>query len=419
MATQPRASLSRFLALPVAVRAQLCATMLNSASVIVKLFMPLLFRGSYTLGFGTIGMLMAAYGAGCVAGAYAGGALTDRVDSRKLTAVCLCASGALSAGLSQLPAVTWLLVIVPAIGIADGAFRPANLRLVMEAATSDNASWMQGLHRICFNLGVALASVAAAALSGIGYPILFAAAGIANVLGGGLVICHASNRARVTDSRLSRDLVDARAVACGSSSAAASPWADRAFLLFVLGQLIALGIFDQMYGAFGLFLSEDYRLDARWIGYLFSFNALLIVVAQAPAMVLIDRIGLVAASRWGTLLLAVAFPLLNVGHGPAQAIATMACITAAEILLTPAWTLAVMNHSDGRDRGRYLGIFTAAWLGHSLYGPAAGTLIYGTLGGCNLWWACAAAGLVVWTLHRRVIGRLSHQCREDERSIAI
>jgi len=34
-------SLSRFLALPGMVRAQLGATMLNSASVIVKLFMPL------------------------------------------------------------------------------------------------------------------------------------------------------------------------------------------------------------------------------------------------------------------------------------------------------------------------------------------------------------------------------------------
>lgn len=162
--------------------------MLNSASVIVKLFMPLLLRGSYTLGFITIGLLMAAYGAGCVAGAYAGGALTARVDARKLTAVCLCASGALSVGLSQLPTVTWLLVIVPAIGIADGAFRPANLRLVMEAATSDNANWMQGLHRICFNVGVALAGVAAAGLSDIGYPTLFAAAGAANVFGGGLLI---------------------------------------------------------------------------------------------------------------------------------------------------------------------------------------------------------------------------------------
>lgn len=401
MATSHPGSLSRFLALPVVVRAQLGATVLNSASVIVKLFMPLLFRGNYTLSFEAIGMLMAAYGAGCVAGAYFGGVLTGRVDSRKLTTACLLASGALSIGLSRLPAVTWLSVIVPAIGVADGAFRPANLRLVMEAAGSNNAMWLQGLHRICFNLGVALAGITAAGLSGTGYPALFAAAGIANITGGCLLVRHACNRAA------EQQLPIETTVPCAARQASVSPWTDGAFLLFVSGQLIALGIFDQMYGAFGLFLSEDYRLDTRWIGYLFSFNALLIVLAQAPAIMLIDRIGLIAASRWGTLLLAVAFPLLNFGDTAAHAIATMTCITAAEILLTPAWTLAVMDRSAGRDRGRYLGIFTAAWLGHSLYGPAIGTWIYGTMGGRNLWWVCAASGLVVWALHCRTIGKLS------------
>jgi len=396
-------SLSRFLALPGMVRAQLGATMLNSASVIVKLFMPLLFRGSYALDFETMGVLMATYGAGCVAGAYAGGALTGRVDSRKLTAACLCASGALAACLSQLPPVTWLFVVVPAIGAADGAFRPANMRLVMEGAESEDAIWLQGLHRICFNLGVALAGVAAAGLSGAGYPALFAAAAVGNVAGGCMLIRYARDRAGATDA-------GPTCVSAGAHSdrrTSVSPWADRVFLLFVLGQLLALGIFDQMYGTFGLFLSEGYGLDARWIGYLFSLNALLIVLVQAPAMMVIGRIGLVAASRWGTLLLAIAFPLLNLGLGPAYAIATMVCITAAEILLTPAWTLAVMDRSADRDRGRYLGIFTAAWLGHSLYGPAFGTWIYGRFGGRDLWWACAAIGLVVWALHRRAMGELS------------
>lgn len=395
--------LSRFLELPGIVRAQLCATMLNSASVIIKLFMPLLFRGSYGLDFEMVGMLMAAYGAGCVAGAYAGGVLTGRVDSRKFTSACLCVSGGLAVCMSQLPAVAWLFVVAPVIGAADGAFRPANLRLVMEAAGSHDATWLQGLHRICFNLGVALAGFAAAGLSGTGYPVLFAVAGMANVAGGCLLTLYVRDPVGATETRPTH----AAAHRYAGRRASASPWSDSAFLLFVLGQLLALGIFDQMYGAFGLFLSEDYQLDSRWIGYLFSFNALLIVLVQAPAMMLIGRIGVSAASRWGALLLTIAFPLLNLGRGPMYATITMACVTAAEILLTPAWTLAVMDRSANRDRGRYLGIFTAAWLGHSLYGPAAGTWIYGTFGGSNLWWACAAAGLAVCALHHRVIGQLS------------
>jgi len=379
------------------VRVQLGATLLNSASVIVKLFMPLLFRGSYALDFKSIGMLMGAYGAGCIAGAYAGGALSGRVDSRKLTAAALCTSGALAVCLSQLPPFAGLVFIVPAIGIADGAFRPANLRLVMETAAAEDANWLQGLYRICFNLGVAAAGFAAAALSDAGYPALFAAAGIANVVGGCLLVRHG-----LTSENTTRPQKSVTPIVSTGKRVSGSPWTDRAFLMFVSGQLLALGIFDQMYGVFGLFLAEDYGLEARWIGYLFSINAILIVLVQGPAMILIDRIGLVSASRWGTLLLSIAFPLLNFGSSAAHAIATMICITAAEILL------AVMNRSADRDRGRYLGVFTAAWLGHSLYGPAAGTWIYGAFSGRNLWWVCAALGLIVWALHRRTIGEFAH-----------
>ena len=374
--------------------------MLNSASVMVKLYLPLLFRGSYALDFPMIGALMAAYGVGCMIGAYASGALMSRVDPRMLTAASLCVSGGLVLNLALLPATVWLFILVPATGAADGAFRPANLRLVMEAGSPDDATWLQGLHRVSFNFGVALAGLTAAGLSGIGYPTLFAVAGIANIAGGCLLARHAgggaAHHATAAPSRCEAPV-----------DFAPSPWADRAFLLFVLGQLLALGVFDQMYGTFGLFLIEDYQIGTEWIGYLFSFNAALIVLAQAPAMALIARIGLVSASRLGTLLLTVAFPLLNVGRSPAYAFAAMACITAAEVLLTPAWALAIINRSAGRDRGRYLGIFSAAWLGHSLYGPASGTWIYGAFGGHTLWWVCATTGLAVWVFHWRTLPELS------------
>ncbi|MFM0068707.1 MFS transporter [Paraburkholderia aspalathi] len=403
MSPTPTYSLPRILALPGMVRAQLGATLLNSASVIVKLFMPLLFRSSYALDFTTIGILMASYGAGCVIGAYTGGALTGSVESGKLTAACLGISGVLAMCLPQLPSIGWLFIIVPAVGAADAAFRPGNLRLVLEIGGPNDATWLQGLHRICFNLGVALAGIIAASLAGTGYAGLFTVAGISNITGCGLLVCYLRDRSAAERASTTGNLTCAHET-CHTSGA---PWTDRPFLVFVFGQLLALGVFDQMYGAFGLFLSEDYQLNHSWIGYLFAFNALLIVLTQMPATKLINSIGLSVASQWGTLLLMIAFPLLNLGRGPAYAVATMVCITAAEILLTSAWTLTVMNRSAGRDRGRYLGIFMAAWLGHSLYGPACGTWIYGTLGGRNLWWICALVSLVVWALHYRTIDKLS------------
>ncbi|WP_455285877.1 MFS transporter [Cupriavidus necator] len=401
MRSFPFHGLTRLLALPAMVRAQLSATLLNSAGTMVKLFLPLWFRANYELDFTTIGTLMAAYGAGSVAGAYLGGVLTSRIDPRRSTVACMFASGGLVVLLSQLPAAAWLFVIVPAAGAADGAFRPANLRLIMESGNSEQHTWLQGLHRVCYNLGAGLAGLAASQLADSGYQSLFLLVGLANLMGGSVLLCHAPcvDRAGASPS--------ANVAAHKTREGSGSPWSDRPFLLFVLGQLLALGIFDQMYGTLSLFLAEDYHLDASWIGYLFAMNALLIVLIQVPAMRWIEQIGLVPAARWGVLLLAIAFPILNFGTAPGFAVTTMLLVTLAEILLTPAWTLAVLRRTIDRDRGKYLGIFTAAWLGHSLYGPAFGLWIYGALGGRNVWWACAVTGLVVWCFHYRSFAELS------------
>lgn len=387
---------TRWRALPAGVRAQLGATLLNSASTLVKLFLPLLLRTHYGLDYATIGVLMGLYGAATVGGAYLGGVLTDRVQARGWTAACLLASGVLGVGLAQLPALAWLFVIVPVAGAADGAFRPANLRCIMESVGAAQQGWLQGLHRTCYNLGVALASLGAAQWGGSGDPVLFVVAGAANLAGGVLLLCDRSSAAPISANR----------PACRRLPGP-SPWSDRPFLLFLLGQLLALGIFDQMYGTFGLFLAEAYRLDAAWIGYLFAMNALLIVALQIATMRWIEREGLVRAARVGVLLLAMAFPLLNLGAGAGMAVATMLLLTFAELLLTPAWTLAVLRHTIDRDRGQYLGLFTAAWVGHPLYGPACGLWLYGALGGRGVWWACAAGGVAVWCLHYRAFVALA------------
>jgi len=401
---------ARIRATPNIVRVQLVGTLLNSASVVVKLFMPLLFRLEYGLDVQRIGLLMASYGAGCIYGAYAGGVLTQKLDPRAMTAFCLCFSGGFAAFLATPLNLFSLFLLVPAIGALDGAFRPANLRLVLETVAPSQAPWFQGVHRVCFNFGVALAGFIAAQLATHGYSSIFLVMGIVTMLGGILIGAYAQGPCPVKSARTPRrQRTTVRPTAY-------SPWHDRSFLLFICAQLLALAIFDQMYGTFGLFLTSDYQLSNGWMGYLFALNALAIVCFQLPALKLIDRLGLARTGQCGAILLAIAFPLLLLGNSSIYAIFTMACLTAAEILLTPAWTLAVMDRSAHRDRGRYLGMFSAAWLGHSLYGPAVGMWIYAAWGGQTLWWTCCALGVAVWALQARTIGRWTVRLDKSSRA---
>jgi MFS family permease len=389
--------------LPRMVQLQLLATLCNSAGGIVKLFLPLFFHEVYGFDFTIIAWLMAGYGAGCIVGAYSGGVLSERIDCQWIAAISLLCSGVFAAVLALSLPWAWLCVVVPSVGVFDGAFRPANLRLVMDDCPRHLQIRVQGLHRVVFNLGIALAGLIAGTLIGFGYGYVFLFQGALNVLGSFCLLGYALKH---VGRSWSYTHVEHSVLATDRLVLQGSPWKDKLFLLFIAGQLLALGIFDQMYGTFGLFLREHSQAGPEWIAYLFSMNALLVVLLQMPVTRLIERHGVVMASRVGIGLLSGAFLFLNVGEHVGWAVLTMLTITAAELLLTPAWTLTVLEHSAQRERGKYLGVFSAAWLGHSLYGPSAGTWLYGAYGGHALWWICAIVGVVVFLMHYSTIARL-------------
>ena len=115
---------------PKIIKLQLLAAACNSAGGILKLFLPLFlplfFYEVYNFDFTTIAWLMGAYGAGCIVGAYSSGVLSEYLNAQWIAGSSLLCSGVVSAAFSLVPPLTVLFLIVPLVGIFDGAFRPVN-----------------------------------------------------------------------------------------------------------------------------------------------------------------------------------------------------------------------------------------------------------------------------------------------------
>ena len=157
--TLGRKLLSPFRGLPASVYIQIAATLINTMGGIAKLFLPLFFLERYQLPYTQIGLLMSCYGLGMFAGSYLGGVLSDRFDSRHLACTLLLASGVLTLSLAlSLPVWTYVPLLV-ACGLADGSFRPCNMRLVLEPCSPAQRPTAQGLYRMSFNLGSSLAGI--------------------------------------------------------------------------------------------------------------------------------------------------------------------------------------------------------------------------------------------------------------------
>ncbi|MDT9000909.1 MFS transporter [Paucibacter sp. APW11] len=387
-----------FQGLPPSVYIQVVATLINTMGGIAKLFLPLFFLERYQISYGQIGLLMSCYGIGAFGGSYLGGVLSDKFDNRGLAAVLLTASGALTISLA-LPLPLWLFFPLLALtGLADGSFRPCNMRLVLEPCSAADQPTAQGLYRMAYNLGTALAGITGGLLAGFGYHWVFVAQGCASLL--------ASVWVRLAYRRLGGAAPVHHAQRAGESAALASPWRDPAFLRFIVGMLLIVGVFDQMYGTLGLFLSEHFKLGPQWVGYMFTINGLMVVGLQVWIARRIHRWGLLRCSQIAVLLIGAAFLLLNAGRSVLWPLLCVVVLTIGELLISPSYSAIVMQCSEGRQRGRYLGIYSAAWGGRTLYAPAAGTWLYGSLGGAQLWWVCAAIGVLTALMLQRPLGEL-------------
>lgn len=368
--------------LPPSVYIQVVCSFINNVGGISKLFLPLYLRENYHLPYSQIGMLMAFYGAGMLAGSLKGGSLSDRFDSRALGVLALAVSGLCMAALaSQIP--VWLFMpLLVLSGMADGGFRPINQRLALEPCTPQQRPVAQGMMRVAFNLGVAIAGVTSGFLAAYGYQWVYAANAAGTLLG----TCWMA----WSYSRQREDTRPQRRQA-GDEGPLAGPWRDASFLRAILALVLVTLAFDQMYVTLALFLREHYQLGPQWVGYLFTINGLMVVALQIPVSRRILRWGLARSTQLGVLLTGCSFLWLNAGHGAQWAVLMMVTLTFGELLLSPSYAQLVMHRSEGRLRGSYLGLYNAAWNGRTLVAPALGTALYGQLGGAALWWLCALA----------------------------
>ena len=397
--TLGRRMLNPFRGLPPTVYVQVVATLMNTMGGIAKLFLPLYFLERYQLPYSSIGLLLSCYGLGCFVGAYAGGALSDRLDARKLAASLLLASGLLTCSLA-LPLPVWAFVpLLLLTGLADGGFRPGNMRLILEPCAPDKRPTAQGLYRVAFNLGASLAGITGGLLAPYGYQWVFIAQGICSMLACGWMLWAYRRYGFDLPARPAPHAAQAPA---GSGS----PWRDGAFLQFMLGLLLIVAVFDQMYGTLGLFLRQHYGLGPQWLGYLFTLNGLMVVGLQVWVAQRVGSWGLARCSQLAVLCMGSSFLLLNAGHGALWAVLAMVLLTLGELLMSPTWSSIVMLRSEGRQRGRYLGIYNAAWSGRALYAPAVGTWAYGQFGGAMLWWLCAGIGIATALLQAAPLRRM-------------
>ncbi len=327
------------------------------------------------------------YGAGAMLGSFSGGWLADRIAVGIVLAASLVLNGVGFLVLEHLKsqgAICWFLA---ALGTFAEAFRPANATALSAIAGPANRVRAFTLYRLAINLGMSIGPVLGGFLAEIDYRWLFRVDG-ATCLAAAAMLAIWFRGAEATGRAADRP---DEGLATGRS-----PWRDGPFFaLLGLAVLLAM-VFFQIQSTYPLALNRVYGFSEATIGLALAVNTVIIVLFEmvlAHALRDAPQLRLVA---WGSLLFGVGLALLPLGRSLAYVCLTIVVWTLGEMLSLPFLQGVVAERADAKRRGTYLGLLSFAFSIAYMLGPLVGTWTIEHHGPAALWYACGAAGLVLW-----------------------
>jgi len=358
------------------------ANLVNRVGGMVVPFLILYFTSQ--LGFSPVeaGRTLSLYGLGSIAGALAGGWLSDRVSSLWVQRLSLLATGAGFLVLSQLRGRWAVSVAVFLLSLVTDVFRPALMTSVSRSCPPEALPRSLSLLRLANNLGFAIGPAIGGFLAARHYGLLF--------------VCDALT-CWAAAAVLFALRLDVRSPPAASSRSETregrSPWLDGPFLGFLALTTLLAMVFFQIFATMPLYLKDVYRLSEKGIGMLLSVNGLSIALFEMVIVRALERRDRLRLAALGCVLICLGFGLLPLGSTWLFAAFTSLVWTAGEMVTMPMINAAAAERGPAVRRGAYLGAYTVAFSAGWVVAPSAGMAIYSGAGGTALWLAVGAMAL--------------------------
>ncbi len=345
-------------------------------------------------------LLISLFGCGSIAGALAGGKLTDLYGFRPVQIISQVVSGILLITFSYIKDFSSLCILVVCISFIAEAFRPANFTAIAAYAAEGKQTRSYSLNRLAINLGWALGGSIGGILAAIDYKLLFWADGGSNIISGICILLLLPASVKLIKKEKAQPADKKQLL----------PWQDRIFIKFFVFCTFYAICFFLVFRLVPIFWKTKWNIGERYIGLLLGLNGLLVALFE---MVMISKLehrkNIFYWIITGILLTSVSYIFLAVpGWWPVWlAIISVLLISFGEMLALPFINNFVMKRSSESTRGQYAGAYTLTWSIAQVAGPYGGGLIAERFGYTVLWlllsFICLCSSYGFWRLGKKAI----------------
>lgn len=379
------------------------------------------------------GLVLGLYSVVSIGSNALGGWLADRVGRKPVMTVSITLTAFVIAAMGLVHELAWVAVLTMVLGLVDPPFVPAARAAVADVVPSERRPRAYGLLGMAASVGWIVGPSVGAGLSGIGYGVLFVAAGA--IIGCYTVILVVGLRETrpVGGTREDRPVEVASTVADDQDDARAgsrapdvgreieprpAPRAFDARRIFAAFLVLAMAFHGAQFlwvAVLPIYAYADLGVSTTTWGVLFALNGILILAFQLRVTSSAERRSRPRFMAVGALFSGLGYLVVAAISGEAIVLAflaaTIVLVTVGEMFFFPVEPSFVSDLSPLSLRGRYQGLLgAAAGLGTAV-APVVGGMVLDTAPGPLLWLGAAGAcGIIaagLWRLGGRVPGEIA------------
>jgi MFS family permease len=339
-------------------------------------------------------------------GQVVGGELTDRLG-RKVVIVgsqLVRSAAFLGFGLAVLvhAPIVWFFLITAVSALAGRAFEPPSGAMVADIATGPARAEYYAILRIGGNLGWAIGPAIGGFLAALSYPMLFL------ISAGVLLLAGLFMAFKVEETRPHRVARSLEVQGRFGFEELRQALRHGTFVRYCVISLVLFTVMAQLISTLSVYAVEWAGISKLQLGALYTLNGLMVVFLQFPVVRALAPYRMTTALVAGSILYALGYAMMGVGHDLLLLAAAMFVVTLGEIVTTPASMNLVANFSTAELRGRYMGVYGL----FNSFGWSMGPLIGGVLidfaarRSMLLWLPIGTLALVAaagyWDLRRRL-----------------
>lgn len=410
-----------FSGLPRAVWLLALVSLVNRCGGMVMAFLTLYLKEELGFGLGAVGTITACMGVGAIAGAFAGGWLTDRLGPLRVQVASLVLNGVLLIAMLWVRGFVAMMIAVGLIGFVTEVFRPANSVAVLRASSDTDRTRSYSLVRLAFNIGWTVApAVGGVVAYYLGWTWLFWADGLTCVAAAILLRSRAAVifAPQGAGASLADDATNPPEPASGrvtaqpaveAPAATRSPYRDGPFYLFWVCSFLAGMVFLPIVWSVPLYYKDVFGWSEAQIGLMAALNGAIVAVVEMPLIFRIER-------RWPPLrMVQLGFALYALSYAALWAfdaslallggLAYTVAISFGEIFVMPFSTTWTSLRATKATQGTYLALYSLSYAVANVAAPLIGAWLAAYAGYDALWvlclGMCAAAFIGLAVLNRR------------------